>query len=50
MFLNDRTEIGRRAEEIVKSGGLVPDDIMLEIVSSKLAQLGNKVRYHIDVP
>ena len=31
------------AEEIVASGGLLPDDIMLKVVSSKLDLLHNKV-------
>lgn len=38
----ERTEVGRTAESIVASGGLVSDDIMLKIVSSKLDQLRNK--------
>lgn len=31
------------AEEIVATGGLLPDDIMLKIVTSKLDLLHNKV-------
>lgn len=32
------------AEEIVATGGLIPDDIMLKVVTSKLDLLHNKVR------
>lgn len=38
-----RTTIGRQAEEIVAQGGLVPDDIMLQVITSKLDALRNKV-------
>lgn len=31
------------AEEIVASGGLLPDDVMLKVVTSKLDLLHNKV-------
>ena len=37
------------AEEIVASGGLLPDDIMLKVVSSKLDLLHNKVRLLCDL-
>ena len=39
-----RTEVGLIAEEIVAAGGLLPDDIMLKVVTSKLDMLHNKVR------
>jgi hypothetical protein len=39
-----RTEVGRAAGEIVANGGLLPDELMLKIVSSKLDALRNKVR------
>ena len=32
------------AEEIVAAGGLLPDDIMLKVVTSKLDMLHNKVQ------
>lgn len=38
------TQIGQEAEEIMARGGLVPDDLMLKIVTSKLDSLHNKVR------
>ncbi|KAJ7097813.1 adenylate kinase [Mycena belliarum] len=38
----ERTEIGRQAEQIVAQGKLLPDDVMLEIVASKLDHLRNK--------
>ncbi|KIL69798.1 hypothetical protein M378DRAFT_184182 [Amanita muscaria Koide BX008] len=34
-----RTEVGREAEEIVASGGLLPDEVMLRVVSSELDEL-----------
>lgn len=39
-----RTQIGQEAEEIVAQGKLLPDDVMLKIVASKLDHLRNKVR------
>jgi adenylate kinase family enzyme len=39
----ERTEIGRAAEEIVAKGDLLPDELMLRVVSSKLDALRNKV-------
>lgn len=38
-----RTNIGRQAEHIVARGGLVSDDIMLQVVTNKLDALRNKV-------
>ncbi|KIJ69279.1 hypothetical protein HYDPIDRAFT_81138 [Hydnomerulius pinastri MD-312] len=38
----ERTEIGREAEEVVARGGLLPDDVMLKVVTSKLDALRNK--------
>ncbi|KAI9509631.1 ADK-domain-containing protein [Russula earlei] len=37
----EKTEIGRIAEEIVAKGGLLPDELMLKMVSSKLDALRN---------
>ncbi|KAF9075238.1 ADK-domain-containing protein [Rhodocollybia butyracea] len=42
MHISERTEVGRIAEEIVAQGGLVPDDLMLQVVTSKLDLLHNK--------
>ena len=39
-----RTEVGLIAEEIVAAGGLLPDDIMLKVVTSKLDMLHNQVK------
>ncbi|EAU88492.1 adenylate kinase [Coprinopsis cinerea okayama7 len=36
------TEVGKQAEEIMARGGLVPDELMLKIVTSKLDTLHNK--------
>lgn len=41
MFI--RTEVGREAEEIVAQGGLLPDEMVLKVVTSKLDKLHNKV-------
>jgi len=38
----ERTEVGRMAEEIVATGGFIPDDIMLKILTSRLDALHNK--------
>lgn len=38
----EKTEVGRAAEEIVASGDLLPDELMLKIVSSKLDALRSK--------
>jgi len=38
----ERTEVGQIAEEIVANGGLVPDELMVRVVSSKLDALRNK--------
>ncbi|KAF7323028.1 adenylate kinase [Mycena chlorophos] len=40
--ISERTDIGRQAEEIVASGQLVPDALMLDIVTSSLAKFRNK--------
>ncbi|KAJ3744735.1 adenylate kinase [Lentinula detonsa] len=42
MHIQDKTEIGRMAKEIVAHGGLVPDELMLQVVTSKLDHLHNK--------
>ncbi|KAK7693521.1 hypothetical protein QCA50_003089 [Cerrena zonata] len=36
------TEVGQMAEKIVASGGLLPDEVMLKVVTSKLDLLHNK--------
>ncbi|EIW51728.1 ADK-domain-containing protein [Trametes versicolor FP-101664 SS1] len=38
----EKTEVGLLAESIVASGGLLPDDIMLKVVTSKLDLLQNR--------
>ncbi|KAJ7219330.1 adenylate kinase [Mycena pura] len=38
----ERTEIGQQAEEIVAQGKLLPDDVMLKIVASKLDNIRTK--------
>jgi len=41
----DRTEVGLKAEEIVARGGLLPDEMVLKVVTSKLDALQHKVRF-----
>ncbi|KAH9180667.1 ADK-domain-containing protein [Lactarius sanguifluus] len=38
----EKTEVGQLAEEIVAKGGLLPDELMLKVVSSKLDTLRHK--------
>lgn len=38
-----RTDVGVMAEEIVASGALLPDDVMLRVIAEKLDKLHNKV-------
>ncbi|RDX56739.1 adenylate kinase [Lentinus brumalis] len=38
----EKTEVGLLAKEIVAAGGLLPDDVMLKVVTSKLDKLYNK--------
>jgi adenylate kinase len=38
-----RTEVGREAEDIVAQGGLLPDEMVLKVVTSKLDKLHDKV-------
>ncbi|KAJ7235463.1 adenylate kinase-domain-containing protein [Mycena haematopus] len=42
LHIQERTEVGRHAEEIVAQGKLLPDEVMLKIVASKLDHLRNK--------
>ena len=39
----DRTEVGQEAEPIIARGGLLPDETVLKVVTSKLDTLQNKV-------
>jgi len=41
----DRTEVGLKAEEIVAHGGLLPDEMVLKVVTSKLDALQQRVRF-----
>jgi hypothetical protein len=40
----DHSPIGRQAARIVAQGDLLPDDLMLKVVGSKLNKVANKVR------
>ncbi|TFK42534.1 adenylate kinase-domain-containing protein [Crucibulum laeve] len=40
--IQERTEVGRLAEEIVATGGLLPDELMLKVLTSKLDGLRDK--------
>ena len=42
LFILLRTEVGRQAEEIVARGDLLPDELMLKVVTSKLDLLNGK--------
>lgn len=46
---SSRTQVGLLAEEIVASGGLLPDDVMLKVLTSKLDALHNKVCTHTTI-
>ncbi|THH08659.1 hypothetical protein EW146_g8920, partial [Bondarzewia mesenterica] len=41
----EKTEVGLLAEDVVAKGGLLPDEIMLRVITSKLDYLHNKVYY-----
>ena len=41
-FTIRRTDIGRQAEEIVARGDLLPDELMLQVLTSKLDYLHDK--------
>ncbi|KAG8853387.1 hypothetical protein FRB96_008177 [Tulasnella sp. 330] len=40
--IKDQTEVGRAAEAIVAQGGLMPDELMLKLIASKLGSLKGK--------
>ncbi|KAG8970815.1 hypothetical protein FRC03_000032 [Tulasnella sp. 419] len=40
--IKDKTEVGKVAEAIVAQGGLLPDDLMIKLLSSSLSSLTNK--------
>jgi len=40
--ISQRTNIGRQAEEIVAAGGLLPDEMMIELITTKLDTLKEK--------
>ncbi len=40
--IDRRTEVGREAEQIVASGGLLSDEVVLRVVSSELDELRNQ--------
>jgi len=42
MHIAERTEVGKLAEEIIARGGLVPDEVVLKVITSKLDALQNK--------
>ena len=37
--IKEGTEVGLKAKEIVEEGGLVPDDIMIELILNKVKEL-----------
>ncbi|KAF9535298.1 adenylate kinase [Crepidotus variabilis] len=40
--INERTEVGKEAEAIIARGELVPDEVVIKVVTSKLEGLQNK--------
>lgn len=40
--ITERTEVGKQAQEIVAAGGFLPDDVMLQVVTSKLAAIEDR--------
>lgn len=40
-----RTDVGRQAEGIVASGGLLPDEMMLDLITTKLDTLKDSVSF-----
>jgi len=40
--IEERTEVGMQAQQIVAGGGLLPDDVMLKVVTSELDLIHNK--------
>jgi len=43
LYTTRSSAVGEQAEEIVAHGGLLPDELMLKVVSSKLDLVNNKV-------
>lgn len=43
-FVLVRTDIGRQAEGIVTAGGLLPDEMMLDLITTKLDTLKENAR------
>lgn len=42
--ITERTDIGKEAEQIIARGELVPDEIVVKVITSKLDALQNRVR------
>ena len=40
------TPVGKRAQEIMARGDLVPDDVMVEIIADRLEAAGRRQRLH----
>ncbi|EPQ32100.1 uncharacterized protein PFL1_00297 [Pseudozyma flocculosa PF-1] len=36
------TEIGKRADEVIKAGGLMPDEVMMELIGTEVEALGDR--------
>ena len=46
--VNEKTQIGLKAREIMKNGGLVPDEIVLEIVKDRIKRPDTENGYILD--
>jgi adenylate kinase len=46
--LKNNTELGKKANEYMKEGKLVPDDLIIEIIRQKIEKEGNDVRFLMD--
>jgi adenylate kinase len=45
--VKERTELGQRADSIMKAGGLVPDDVMIGIVDERLRGADARTRGYL---
>ena len=46
--VKEGTEIGRKAEQFMQRGELVPDDVMARVIEGRLGQGGNSTSYMFD--
>ena len=46
--VKEGTEIGRKAEQFMQRGELVPDDVMVRVIEGRLGQGGDSISYMFD--